>query len=343
MNLLEEVRKRAQKLNKTIILPESTEARTINAADQVLKEGIANIILLAHPEAIRKAAAEHGLENIEKANIINPKHHDKKQLYVDLLMELRKNKGLTKEEAEELVEDPLYLSSLIIKNGDADGEVAGAENSTGDVLRPAFQIVKTRPEVSVVSGAFFMTLQDKQFGENGLLVFADGAVNPNPTEEQLAEIALTTAETTRIISGIEPRIAMLSFSTHGSAQHEMIDKVVNATNMAKKKKPDLQIDGEMQVDAALIDHIGKRKAPGSEIAGKANVLIFPSLEAGNIGYKLVQRLAHAVATGPILQGLAAPINDLSRGCSMNDIVDMIAITSNLPVSKGNVKHKNIEK
>jgi phosphate acetyltransferase len=216
----------------------------------------------------------------------------------------------------------------MIKSGDADGEVAGAENATGDVLRPAFQIVKTKPEISVVSGAFLMILKDKEFGENGLLVFADCAVHPNPTDKELAEIAVATGATTRAIAGFEPRIAMLSFSTKGSAKHEMVDKVVSATQIAQEMDPSLKIDGELQADAAIIETIGKKKAPGSEIAGKANVLVFPTLETGNIAYKLVQRLAHAEAVGPVLQGMAAPINDLSRGCSVSDIVNLVAITAN---------------
>jgi phosphate acetyltransferase len=245
-----------------------------------------------------------------------------------MMVELRKSKGMTKEEASKLIEDPLYLGVLMIKNGDADGEVSGADHATGDVLRPAFHYVKTAPGISVVSGAFIMILPDKNFGEDGVIIFADGAVHPNPNEKELAEIAIASAHTARAIAGFEPRIAMLSFSTKGSAKNEMVDKVVNATRIAKEMAPDLQIDGELQADAALIESIGKSKAPGSPIAGRANVLIFPDLNAGNIAYKLVQRLAHAEAIGPILQGMAAPINDLSRGCSVNDIVSMIAIASN---------------
>ena len=241
---------------------------------------------------------------------------------------MRGHKGVTASKAIDLLKDPLYLATIMIKSGDADGEVAGAMNATGDVLRPAFQYIKTLPGISVVSGAFIMILPQKTYGEHGLLVFADCAVHPDPDERQLAEIAVATAQTARKIAKIIPKIAMLSFSTKGSASHELVDKVVNATVIAKEIDPSLQIDGELQVDAALVEEIGRKKAPDSKIVGQANVLVFPNLEAGNIGYKLVQRLGNAKAIGPILQGMAAPINDLSRGCSVDDIINMIAITSN---------------
>ncbi len=333
MNLLDQIKEKAKKQNKKIILPESTEERTLKAADELLKEGIAQIILTGNPQEIKKRAEELNLQNIDKAIIIDPINHEKKEEYIDLMVELRKAKGLKREDAAKLIENPLYLATLMIKNGDADGEVAGAENSTGDVLRPAFQYVKTKPGFSVVSGAFLMILKDKEFGEDGLIVFADCAVHPNPTDKELAEIAVATGETTRAIAGFEPRIAMLSFSTKGSAKHEMVDKVVSATKIAKEMDPSLKIDGELQADAAIIEAIGQKKAPGSEIAGKANVLVFPTLETGNIAYKLVQRLAHAEAVGPILQGMAAPINDLSRGCSVSDIVNLVAITANQAAGK----------
>ncbi len=328
MDLLNKIKESAKKHQKKIVLPESTEERTLKAANELLQDGIAQIILTGNPEEIKNKAKELNLDHINKAIIVDPKNHEKREQYIDLLVELRKKKGLTREEATKLVEDPLYLATLMIKNGDADGEVAGAENATGDVLRPAFQIVKTKPGISVVSGAFLMILKDKNFGEDGLLVFADCAVHPNPTDRELAEIAVATGETTRAIAGFEPRIAMLSFSTKGSAKHEMVDKVVNATRIAKEMDPSLKIDGELQADAAIVEAIGQKKAPGSEIAGKANVLVFPTLETGNITYKLVQRLAGAEAVGPVLQGMAAPINDLSRGCSVSDIVNLVAITAN---------------
>lgn len=328
MKLLEQIRENAKKQGKTIVLPEGTEERTLQAADQVLAEGIAKIILLGKPEDIHALAEKHGLKNINKAAIIDPENHPKKEEYADLLVEIRKNKGMTKEQALKLVVDPLYLGTLMIKNGDADGEVAGARNATGDVLRPALQIVKTLPGISVVSGAFLLLTNKPEYGENGLIVCADCAVLPNPTAEELAQIAVATAGTARAIAKIEPRVAMLSFSTKGSAKHEIVDKVIKATELAKQMAPDVMIDGEMQADAALVPSVGNSKAPGSPVAGKANVLIFPSLEVGNISYKLVQRIAGIEAVGPVLQGMAAPINDLSRGCSVSDIVNLIAITVN---------------
>ncbi len=328
MELLDSIKQNAKKYNKRIVLPEGYEERTIKAADIAVAEGLAQIILLGDPAQIESHASKLGLKNIEKATIVDPVSHGKKEQYIDLMVELRKSKGLTREEASVLIEDPLYLGVLMIKSGDADGEVSGADHATGDVVRPAFQYVKTAPGISVVSGAFIMILPDKSFGENGVIIFADGAVHPDPTDKELAEIAVASAHTAKVLAGIEPKVAILSFSTKGSAKHEMVDKVINATQIAQQMAPEFLIDGELQGDAALVEAIGQKKAPGSKIAGKANVLIFPDLNCGNIAYKLVQRLAHAEAIGPILQGMAAPINDLSRGCSVNDIVSMIAITAN---------------
>ena len=328
MELLEQIKMNAIRHNKRIVLPEGTEERTLKAADAIIAENIARLTLLGNPEEIKSMAEKFGLKNIGRADIIDPVSHPKKEQYIDLMVELRKSKGLTREEASRLIEDPLYLGVMMIKSGDADGEVAGARNTTGDVLRPAFQYVKTAPGISVVSGAFIMILKDKEFGAEGIIVFADGAVHPDPTDRELAEIAVATARTTKAIVGVEPKVALLSFSTMGSAKHPLVDKVVSATKMAKEMAPEFMFEGELQADAALIEAIGQKKAPGSKIAGKANVLIFPNLECGNVAYKLVERLAHAQAIGPVLQGMAAPINDLSRGCSVSDIINVVAITAN---------------
>jgi len=333
MELLDRIKLNARKHNMRIVLPEGYEERTIKAADEAISEGLAQIILIGDPDEISSHASKLGLKNISKATIVNPKSHKNKSHYIEMMVELRKNKGMTKEEASRLIEDPLYLGVLMIKNGDADGEVSGADHATGDVLRPAFHYVKTAPGISVVSGAFLMILPDRKFGEDGVIIFADGAVHPDPTDRELAEIAVATANTAKALAGFEPRIALLSFSTKGSAKHELVDKVVSATKIAQEMAPELMIDGELQGDAALVEAIGQKKAPGSKIAGKANVLIFPNLDCGNIAYKLVQRLAHAEAIGPILQGMAAPINDFSRGCSVSDIVSMIAITANQAAAK----------
>lgn len=327
MSLMNEIIARAKADRQRIVLPEGTEERTLRAADQVLAEGVADLILLGNPVEINKLAAEWGLTNIQKATIVDPMNHEKKEQYAELLCELRKKKGMTIEQARELAVNPLYLGCLIIKSGDADGLLAGAQNTTGDVLRPALQIIKTMPGISVVSGAMLLFTKAAQYGKDGLLVVADVAVLPNPNAEELAQIAVATGRTARIFANVEPKIAMLSFSTKGSAKHEMVDKVVEATRLAKELAPDLQIEGELQSDAALVPSIGQSKAPGSAIAGHANTLVFPSLEVGNIAYKLVERLGGAEAVGPILQGMAAPVNDLSRGCSISDIYRMIAMTS----------------
>ncbi len=328
MDLLNAIKQGARELNKTIVLPEGTEERTLKAANQIIEEGLAQVILLGDIDELKAKATEFSLSNIEKATLVDPRTYEKRDSYADVMVEMRKKKGLTKEDALKQLDNPLYMAAMMVKMGDADGEVAGADNATGDVLRPAFQYVKTKPGISVVSGAFLMIMPDKKWGDDGLMVFADCAVHPNPTAEELAEIAVATAETTKAIGKIEPRVAMTSFSTKGSAKHEMVDKVVKATELAKAKAPHFKIDGELQADAAIVEAIGQKKAPDSEIAGKANVLVFPTLEVGNIAYKLVQRLAGAEAIGPVLQGMAAPINDLSRGCSVDDIVSLVAITAN---------------
>lgn len=328
MDLMTKIRNSAREKNRCIVLPEGTEERTLKAADIIIEEGLARLVLIGNTQEITEKAAQWNLRNISKAKIVDPIHHDKKEFYTEMLYEMRKSKGLSMEAASKLVEDPLYLAVLMIKNKEVDGEVAGAQNATGDVLRPAFQIVKTLPGVSVVSGAFIMVMKDKQWGDDGIMVFADCAAHPNPTAKELAEIAVVTGQTAKNIAGIEPRVALLSFSTKGSAKHEMVDKVVEATKLAQEMAPDMLIDGELQADAAIVPAIGKSKAPNSKIAGTANVLVFPTLETGNIAYKLVQRIAGAEAIGPVMQGMAAPINDLSRGCSVEDIVNLVAITAN---------------
>ncbi|MHB9056727.1 MAG: phosphate acetyltransferase [Paludibacteraceae bacterium] len=329
MKLLEDIMQRAKNNLQRIVLPEGTEIRTLKAADFILKEKAAKLILIGNTQEIQQLAAQNNLTHINEAQIIDPDTYSEMQKYSDLLYEIRKAKGMTPEDAAKLAKDPLYLACLLIKNGDADGELAGARNTTGNVLRPAFQIVKTKPGIKIVSGSLLMFTPAKQYGEDGLFVFADCAVNPNPTADELAQIAISSAETARALAGFEPRVAMLSFSSKGSAQHELVDKVVEATRIAKEMAPELQLDGELQADAALVPSVGQSKAPGSSVAGHANVLVFPDLQAGNISYKLVERLAGAQAIGPVLQGIAAPINDLSRGCSVEDIIRMITITANL--------------
>ena len=332
MDLMQDIIARAKADKQRIVLPEGTEERTLKAADRLLADGVADIILIGNPAEIKELAAGFGLNHIGEATLVDPKNHEKKAAYADLLFQLRQKKGMTPEKAAVLVEDPLFLACLMIKAGDADGEIAGAENTTGNVLRPALQIIKTAPGMKCVSGAFLMFTQTPQYGDNGILVFADCAVMPNPNAEELASIAVATAATARNIVGVEPRVAMLSFSTKGSAKHEVVDKVVEATKIAKEMAPTLDLDGEMQADAALVPEVGASKAPGSDVAGQANVLIVPSLEVGNISYKLVQRLGHADAIGPILQGIACPVNDLSRGCSIEDVYRMIAITANQAIA-----------
>lgn len=323
---MEDIKTKAKFFGKTIVLPEGTEKRIIKATAAILAERIAQVVLLGNEGEI-KAAAEEEKIDVDKATIIDPFNSEKSEYYAERLVELRKHKGMKIEKARKLIRNPLYYGAMMVKEDDADGLVAGATNPTSDVLRPALQIIKTKPGISVVSGALIMALPHSDYGEHGLFVFADCAVNPNPNAEQLAEIAIASAHTAKALAGIEPRVGMLSFSTYGSAKHEMVNKVRKATLIAKEKANDLIIDGEMQVDAAIVPEVGASKAPGSDVAGRANILVFPDLEAGNIGYKLVQRLALAEAIGPILQGMAKPVNDLSRGCSVEDIINVISITA----------------
>lgn len=332
MEILKRFIETAKSNPQRIVLPEGDEPRTLKAADRIIGDGIAKIILLGQSDKILALAKENGLKNIERATIIDPQKSTDAERYTDLLFELRKNKGLTREQAVELVKDPLYFGCLMMKSGDADGELAGARNTTGNVLRPALQIIKTQPGISVISGAMLMFCKEKAYGEDGFLLVADVAVMPNPTAQELAQIAVCTGRTMKNMIGIEPKVAMLSFSTKGSAQHEFVDRVVEATGMAQQMAPELKIDGELQADAALVPSVGKFKAPGSPVAGEANVLVFPALEIGNIAYKMVERLGGAVSVGPVLQGMAAPINDLSRGCSVDDIYYMTAITANQAIT-----------
>ena len=322
---------RAKEDKQRIVLPEGTEPRTLTAADKLIKDGVACPILLGNKTEILSLAKELGLANIEKAEIINPAESDKRASYVDLLVELRKSKGLTHEEAEELVNNPLYYGCLMVKAHDADGFVAGAINYTKDVLRPALQIIKTKPGIKCVSGAFLLFTKS-QYGDNGFVLVADVAVTPRPSAQEMAEIAICSAETARDVCGIDPRVALLSYSTMGSGKGEDVDKVVEATRIAKEMAPDLAIDGELQADAALVEKVGKLKAPNSKVAGRANVLIFPSLEVGNVAYKMVERLGGATTIGPVFQGMAAPVNDLSRGCAAEDIYNLIAMTANQAIS-----------
>ena len=329
---MNQIVERAKANKQRIVLPEGTEERTLKAANQLLADEVADLILIGNPDEIMGLAKEWGLENIGKATIIDPINHPKKEEYAQLLCELRKKKGMTIEEARALVEKPLYLGCLIIKAGDADGQLAGAQNTTGDVLRPALQIIKTTPGITCVSGGMLLLTNAPECGENGVLFVGDVAVTPMPDANQLAQIAVCTAQTAQAVAGLDPRVAMLSFSTKGSAKHEVVDKVTEALAIAKEMAPELKIEGELQADAALVPRIGQSKAPGSEIAGYANVLVFPCLEVGNIAYKLVERLGHATAIGPVLQGIARPVNDLSRGCSIDDIYNMVAITANQAIA-----------
>ena len=325
MGVMEKIKARAKADKKTIILPESMDNRTFKAAEAVLKEGLANIIIIGTPEQI---AANKGDCDITGATIIDPNTYEKTQAYEDLFVELRKSKGLTHEEARKtMLSDYAYYGCLMIKSGDADGMVSGACHSTANTLRPCLQLIKTKPGTKLVSAFFLMEVPNCEYGENGTFVFADCGLEQNPDPEKLAAIALSSAESFKMLVGAEPKVAMLSHSTKGSAKHADVDKVVEATRIAKEQAPDLMLDGELQLDAAIVPSVGESKAPGSTVAGHANVLVFPDLDAGNIGYKLVQRLAKADAFGPMCQGIAAPVNDLSRGCSWQDIVGVVAITA----------------
>lgn len=325
MAFIDEIKKKARAVRKTIVLPESMDRRTWEAVETILKEDIADVVVLGTPEEVE--ANSKGLE-VSGAKVINPNTSDKLDEYVDALVELRKNKGMTPEEARRLLTtDYMFYACMMLKSGAADGIVSGACHSTANTLRPALQIVKTKPGSKIASAFFVMDVPNCEYGENGTFVFGDCGLNQNPTPEELAVIAVSSAESFKFLVGAEPKVAMLSHSSKGSAKHADVDKVAEATRIAKELAPELKLDGELQADAAMVPSVGASKAPGSDVAGQANVLIFPDLDAGNIGYKLVQRLAKAEAYGPMLQGIAKPVNDLSRGCSASDIVGVVAITA----------------
>lgn len=325
MGFIDEIKAKAKADKKTIILPESMDTRTWEAAEKILKEGLANLIILGSPEEVEKYGKGY---DVTGATIIDPATYEKTEEYLDLFVELRKKKGLTKEEArKQALSDYAYYGCLMIKAGDADGMVSGACHSTANTLRPCLQIIKTKPGCKLVSAFFLMIVPNCEYGENGVFVFGDCGLNQDPNPEELAAIAASSAESFEQLTGKKAKVAMLSHSTKGSAKHDLVTKVVEATKIAKEQYPELDVDGELQLDAALVPSVAASKAPDSTVAGQANVLIFPNLDAGNIGYKLVQRLAKAEAYGPMCQGIAKPVNDLSRGCSADDIVGVVAITA----------------
>ena len=326
MNFIDTIKERAKKDIKTIVLPETEDIRTLQATEKILKEGFAKIILVGNKEKTEELAKQNNI-NIEGAIIIDPAKSEKYDEYVNKFFELRQKKGISIEKAKEIMLNNVYFGMMMVKCKDADGLVSGAAHSTADTLRPALQILKTAEGTKLVSAFFLMVVPNCEYGENGTFVFSDAGLNANPTSEELSEIAISSANSFKQLVGKEPKVAMLSYSTYGSAKSELVEKVQNATTILKQKAPNLKADGEMQLDAALVKEIGQKKAPGSEVAGQANTLIFPDLNAGNIGYKLVQRLAKAEAYGPLCQGIARPVNDLSRGCSSDDIVGVVAITA----------------
>ncbi|SDH89305.1 phosphate acetyltransferase [Proteiniclasticum ruminis] len=326
MDFVSQMKELAKSDLKKIVLPEGNEERNLKAAEIIHNENIADVILVGSRNEIEENAKKFGV-NIEGITIEDPQTSERTKAYANELYELRKKKGVTQTMAENIILDPMYYATMMVKNDDAHGMVSGAVHTTGDLLRPGLQIIKTAPGISVVSSFFIMILKDKTYGENGQMLFADCAVNPNPNADELAAIAVATAESAKKLMKFEPKVAMLSFSSYGSAKHELVSKVQEATKKAQELRPDLSIDGELQLDAAIVESVGQKKAAASPVAGKANVLVFPDLQAGNIGYKLVERIAGADAIGPICQGFAKPINDLSRGCSVEDIVNVVAITA----------------